>query len=71
MFVGRHGAEMEIFYVVNPENHNKCYYFTDTSELKLTLLSAFSFDTNFALCKNRYLHISMLNLVNPEEDIPS
>ena len=52
------------------ESHNKYYYFTETSELKLASLSTFPFDTKFILCKDRYLQTSECGMPNCEEETP-
>ena len=42
---------IDLSYVIYHENHNKCYFFTDTGELKSAPLSTFSFSTKFVVCK--------------------
>ena len=45
----------------------KCYFFTDTSELKSAFLSTF-FNTNFVICKDMHLHIPKPNVEFSDEE---
>ena len=58
---------IDLPYVIYHENHNKFYFFTDTSELKLAPLSTFLFCTELLLCKDRHLHVPK-NKVQISED---
>ena len=51
-------------FVIYHENHNKCYYFTDTSELWSAPSCYFSIWYQFVLCKDRHLYISHSRLQN-------
>ena len=48
---------LQIVQVIYCENHNMCYYFTDTSELQSASIATFPFGTKFVLCKERPLHM--------------
>ena len=63
-FIDRHGAEIDLSYVICYENHNKCYDFTDINTLKSAPLCTFLFDTKFILCKDRHWHIPKVGLIN-------
>ena len=56
-FLDSPGTEIDFLYIICQENHNKCYSFTDTIELKSAALSTFLFNIKFVICKDRHLHI--------------
>ena len=56
-FVDSPGTANDLTQILYHENHNKCYFFTDISELKSTTLSTFPSSTKFVICKNRHLHV--------------
>ena len=47
-FVDKQGSWIDLAYVIYHESHNKCYYFTDTSELKSRPLSGFPLMQNLS-----------------------
>ena len=61
-FIDSPGTNIDSSYAIYHENHNKCYLFTDNSELKLAHLSTFLFDTKFVICRDRHLHIQKPNV---------
>ena len=67
-FVDSACTEIDFSYIIYHEKHNKCYFFTDSSELKLALLYKFMFYTKFIIYKDRHLHIQKLNVDNFVEE---
>ena len=67
-FVNCPGAEVDVSLVIYHENHNKCYYFIDTSKLRSATLATFPFGTKFVLYKDRHLHVLHSRLHNVDLD---
>ena len=65
-FVDTPGIGIDLSSVIYHENHIKCYYFTDTGELKSEHLVTFCFDAKFILCRG--LHILKYRMHNCKEE---
>ena len=66
-FVDSPGTAIDLTYVICHENHNKYYFFTDTSELKSIPLSTFP-STKCVICKDRHLHVPKNKLKISEDE---
>ena len=67
-FVDRPHAEANATFLIYHENHNKCYYLANASELRSGSLTTFLFGARFVLCKDRHYHMSSSRLPNADTD---
>ena len=65
------GTAIDLSYVIHHEDHKKCHFISDTSELRSALLSTFPFSTKFLIYKYRHLHIPNPKLDNSEDESQS
>ena len=66
-FVDSTGTVINLTYVIYNEIHNKCYFFTYTSEMKSAPISTSPSSTKFVVCKDRHLHVPR-NKIDSSED---